>query len=96
MGNKQKFGVHGATTWYDPIGETTPAFYQVRDKPYFCVCCKKPILLNTPVALLANNFSLFPNVVIHQSCFKGEETITEVFQDYVAWKQAQSRYKHWQ
>jgi ABC-type polar amino acid transport system ATPase subunit len=94
--SSQLFTVGGHSCSYKSVGEVTESFLKTRDDVVFCVCCKKPLLLTNPIGLLINNFKLFPNRMVHESCFKGQETIELLTKEYREYKALLHQYRAWQ
>lgn len=92
----QRFEVAGDPSWYKPIGKATKSLFRLKEGPLFCVCCNKPILLDSEVGTLINNFKLFPNRVIHDACFQGQETVERLYQEYQAYEKLLLKYQGWQ
>lgn len=95
MGKYEHYEVDGKRCWASNIGDLISTFFRVRDSVPYCPVCQQHLKLGDSATLALSNFKLFPNTVLHSSCFAGEETMNFLANNYLEYKKAMDHYKHW-
>jgi len=61
-----------------------------------CPLCNKQIIKGDDLYLLINNYKLFPNIFVHQSCvITKKDCVVKLAKNYKKYKDFEKKYDYW-